>query len=322
MRPIAFLCFAATCLAQTPPSAPLPPDAGAPSTYSLGVDDQLMVKALDADEVTTTTPIRIDARGNITLPMVGRVHAAGLTTEQLADLLEESLKHYLRHPDVSVYLVETRSQPVSVLGAVQSPGVHQLQGHKTLFEVLSLAGGIRQDAGYSIKITRRLEWGRIPLPDAKDDPTGRYSIASVNIKSVMDAQSPAENIEIKPEDVITVPKGQLVYVIGTVRKPGGFVLGEDQHLSVLQVLSLAEGFDRYADSRHARIMRPIPGSDTRTEIPIDLKALLAGKMPDVPLQANDLLFVPLSGKKAGAAQALNTVLGVSSAVASAAVYRY
>jgi polysaccharide export outer membrane protein len=80
-----------------------------------------MVRALDAEEVTTTAPIRIDARGNITLPMIGRVHAAGLTTEQLADVLEEHLKHYLQHPDVSVYLVETRSQPVSVLGAVQSP---------------------------------------------------------------------------------------------------------------------------------------------------------------------------------------------------------
>jgi polysaccharide export outer membrane protein len=281
-----------------------------------------MVRALDAEEVTTTAPIRIDARGNITLPMIGRVHAAGLTTEQLADLLEEHLKHYLQHPDVSVYLVETRSQPVSVLGAVQSPGVHQLEGHKTLFEVISLAGGIRQDAGYSIKITRRIEWGRIPLPDAKDDPTGRYSIASVNIKSIMDAQNPAENIEIKPEDVISVPKGQLVYVIGTVRKPGGFVLGEDQHLSALQILSLAEGLDRFANARKARIMRPIPGSDTRTEIPIDLKALLAGKTPDVPLQANDLLFVPLSGKKSAAATAVTTVLGMSSAVGTAAIYRY
>jgi polysaccharide export outer membrane protein len=322
MRPLLLLSLAAACLAQAPPSTPLPPDAGAPSSYALGVDDQLMVRALDAEEVTTTVPIRIDARGNITLPMIGRVHAAGLTTEQLADLLEDHLKHFLQHPDVSVYLVETRSQPVSVLGAVQTPGVHQLEGHKTLFEVISLAGGVRQDAGYSIKITRRMEWGRIPLPDAKDDPTGRYSIASVNIKSVMDAQNPAENIEIKPEDVITVPKGQLVYVIGTVHKPGGFVLGEDQHLSALQILSLAEGLDRFADARKARIMRPVPGSDTRTEIPIDLKALLAGKVPDVPLQANDLLFVPLSGRKSGAATALTSVLGVTSAVAAAAVYHY
>jgi polysaccharide export outer membrane protein len=291
--------------------------AEAPNTYALGIDDQIMVKALDAEEVTTTTPIRIDARGTITLPMVGRVHAAGLTTEQLADLLDEHLKKYLQHPDVSVYLVEMRSQPVSVLGAVQTPGVHQLEGHKTLFEVISMAGGARQDAGYTIKITRKLEWGRVPLPDAKDDPSGRYSIASVNIKSVMDAQNPADNIEIKPEDVISVPKGQLIYVIGSVQKPGGYVLGEDEHLSALQVLSLSGGLDHFADSRHAKVMRPVPGSDTRTEIPIDLKALLAGKTPDIPLRANDLLFVPNSGKKAAAAQTVSTAL----ALTSTAIYR-
>jgi polysaccharide export outer membrane protein len=296
--------------------------AQTPDTYALGIDDQLMVKALDAEEVTTTAPIRIDARGNITLPMIGRIHAAGLTTEQLADLLEEQLKKYLQHPDVSVYLVEMRSQPISILGAVTTPGVHQLQGHKTLFEVISLAGGVRLDAGYSIKITRRIEWGRIPLPDAKDDPTGRYSIASVNIKNIMDAENPAENIEIKPEDVISVPKGELIYVIGSVRKPGGFVLGENQHLSALQVLSLAEGLDHFADSRHARIMRPVPGTEARMEIPLDMKALLDGKTADVPLQANDLLFVPNSGKKAAAAQALTTVLGMGTSIGTGlAIYR-
>jgi len=276
-----------------------------------------MVRALDAEEVTTPTPIRIDARGSISLPMVGRLHAVGLTTEQLADLIEERLKKYLQHPDVSVYLVEMRSQPVSVLGAVTNPGVHQLQGHKTLFEVISLAGGLKPEAGYSIKITRRLEWGRIPLPDAKDDSTGGFSVAGVNVKSVMDAKNPAENIEIKPEDVISVPKGDLIYVIGSVKKPGGFVLDQNEHLSALQVLSLAEGLDHFADSRHARIMRPIPDSDARTEIAIDLKALLDGKEPDIPLQANDLLFVPNSGKKAAAAQAVTTALGLT----SVALYR-
>jgi polysaccharide export outer membrane protein len=283
-----------------------------PSTYALGIDDQLMIKALDADEVSTTQPIRIDSRGNITLPMVGRVHAAGLTTEQLGDIIEESLKKYLQHPDVSVYLVEIRSQPISVLGAVQTPGVHQLQGHKTLFEVISMAGGVRQDAGYTIKITRRLEWGRIPLPDAKDDPTSRYSIASVNIKDIMEAQNPGENIEIKPEDVISIPKGELIYVIGSVNRPGGFVLDQNQHLSALQILALSGGLEHFANSRHARIMRPVPGSDARTEIAIDLKAILDGKTADVQLQANDLLFVPNSSKKAAMAQAVN--LGTNVAV--------
>lgn len=101
-----------------------------------------------------------------------------------------------------------------------NPGTHQLEGHKSLFEVISLVGGLRPDAGYKINITRQLTQGRIPLPDAADDPTGKFSIASVTIKSVLDASDPSENIEIKPEDVISVPRGELIYVIGAVRKPG------------------------------------------------------------------------------------------------------
>jgi polysaccharide export outer membrane protein len=295
----------------------------ASDTYALGIDDQIMIKALDADEVTTLAPLRIDGRGDITLPMIGRVHAAGLTTDQLSGVVAQHLKKYLRHPDVSVYLVEMRSQPISVLGSVQNPGVHQLQGRKNLFEVISLAGGIRADAGYTIKITRRLEWGPIPLATAKGDPTGQFSVASVSVKSIMAAENPGENIEIKPDDVISVPKGELIYVIGAVRKPGGFVLGESEHLSTLQVLSLAEGLDNFADARHAKIMRPTPGSESRQEIPIDLKRLLKGNEKDLPLQANDLLFVPLSGKKAAVTQTVATALGMGSNIGTGLVlYRH
>ena len=137
MRLFILLCLGICCFGQT--TSPV----AAPDTYSLGVDDQIMVRALDAEEVTTPTPIRIDSRGNISLPMLGRIHAAGLTTEQLADLIEESLKKYLQHPDVSVYLVDVHKQPVSVLGAVQTPGVQLFSGNKTLFEAISAAGGIR-----------------------------------------------------------------------------------------------------------------------------------------------------------------------------------
>lgn len=285
------------------------------STYALGPDDQVLITALDAEEVSTKAPIRIDSRGNINLPMVGRIRAAGLTPEQLEREIETRLKKYLQNPDVTVSLVEMRSQPISILGAVQTPGVHQLQGHKTLFEVISSAGGIRQDAGYQIKITRKLEWGRLPLPSAQDDPSGRFSIGSVSVKSVMDAENPAENIDVKPEDVISVPKGQLVYVIGAVRKSGGFVLGESESISALQLLSLAEGLDRFANTKESKIMRPIgSGSAERQEIPVNLRAMLDGKATDVKLQAQDILFIPTSGKKAAATRTIETALGIGTSV--------
>ena len=335
-----FLC-ALACLAQTPPppdsaqnAQPAQPAANvtgriafapaksdAPTNYILGPDDQITIQAPDVEEITKS-PVRIDMRGNINLPMVGRIQAAGLTADELEEKIKLRLKKYLQEPDVTVAITEFRSQPISILGAVQTPGVHQLQGRKTLFEVLSMAGGLRADAGYSVRITRRLEWGRIPLASAKDDPTGMFSIASVNVKSIMDATNPAENIAVKPEDVISVPKADIVYVFGAVHKAGGFVLGESETLSALQILSLAEGLDRFADTQHSKIMRPAGNSAARTEIPIDLKKLIAGKGPDIPLKADDILFIPTSGKKAAAVRGLEAAIGMGSSIGSGvAIYR-
>lgn len=270
-----------------------------PTTYTLGPEDQILVKVLDAEEISTkeNAPIRIDSRGTITLPMIGRLTAAGLTTEQLEVEIENRLKKFIHEPDVSVYLTEMRSQPISILGSVASPGVHQLQGSKTLFEALSLAGGLKPDAGHSIKITRRLEWGRIPLPSAEDDSTGQFSVATLKVKTIMEAQSPEENIQVRPNDVISVPRAELIYVVGSVRRSGGFILGERETISALQALALADGVERTASLKNAKILRAIAGSDQREEIPVDLKKLMAGKGGDVPMRADDILFVPNSMAK-------------------------
>jgi len=282
---------------------PLPP----PDTYTLGPGDQIIVRVLDLEEIDNK-PVPIDLRGSINLPVAGRIQASGLTTERLEAAIAERLKKVLVKPDVSVYLAEMRSQPVSLLGQVQTPGVHQLQGQKNLFEVLSLAGGLRQEAGPVINITRRLEWGPIPLPSASNDSTGRFSVASIDVKSVMNASNPAENILIMPNDVISVPKADTIYVIGAVKKPGAYVLGEHHTLSALQVLALAEGTDRTAATQDAKIMRVLPDSNDRAEIPVDLRNILSGKTPDIPLSADDILFVPTSKAKAVGYRALEALV--------------
>jgi polysaccharide biosynthesis/export protein len=293
-----------------------PPAAPAPDTYTLGAGDQIVIRVPDFEEIDNKT-VPIDLKGSVNLPAVGRIQASGLTTEQLEAVIAEHLKRYLVKPDVSVYLTEMRSQPVSILGQVQAPGVHQLQGQKNLFEVLSLAGGLRQEAGNVINITRRLEWGPIPLPDAANDSSGQFSVASVDVKSVMNASNPAENILIKPNDVISVPKADTIYVIGAVRKPGAYVLGEHLSLSALQILALAEGADKTADTKDARIMRVIPGSNDRAEIPVDLKTILNGKMPDIPLTADDILFIPISKAKAAGYRTLDALVQIG----TMAIYR-
>src|SRR5438105_3544270 len=116
--------------------------AESPFNYVLGPDDEITVQAADIEEISGK-PVRIDLRGNINLPMIGRVEAAGLTADQLEGRIKDRFKKYLQHPDITISVTEFRSQPISVLGAVNNPGVHQLQGSKNLFGVLSLAGGLR-----------------------------------------------------------------------------------------------------------------------------------------------------------------------------------
>jgi polysaccharide export outer membrane protein len=173
----------------------------------LGPDDQVSIRALHAEEITDK-PVQIDGEGFLKLPLVGRVKASGLTVEGLESEIMERLKIYINDPQVSATITEFRSQPISVLGAVNAPGVIQLRGRKTLVEVLSLAGGLRNDAGYRIEITRRAEWGDVPLPGAKTQDG--YSIAEVSVAPLLEAKKPKVNIDIKPYDTISVPKGDLV----------------------------------------------------------------------------------------------------------------
>ncbi len=282
----------------------------APTDYILGPGDLINLSVANLEEMSNR-PMRIDGRGDINLPLVGRIHAADLTAANLEAEIEARLQKQLNEPHVIVGVVEFRSQPVSVLGYVTSPGVHQLEGHKTLFEMLSLAGGLKPEAGYSIKISRNLKWGRIPLPDARNDPTGQFSIASVSVEKILNATNPTENIVIEPEDTITVPRADLIYVVGSVKKPGGFVMGQDQTISALKILSLAEGLERTAAGDKARIMRTVPGSPTRTEIAINLKKLMAGKGPDMQLKSEDILFVPNSAAKSVLAKAAEASLSVA-----------
>jgi polysaccharide export outer membrane protein len=287
------------------------------STYVLGPGDQILVRVLDMEEMSKEA-FQIDMRGNINLPMVGRIHAKGMTVEQLEEAIAARLKSYIKQPDVSVTLHEMRSQPVSVLGSVRNPGVHQLQGQKSLLEVLSLAGGLQPEAGYSVRIARRKEWGPIPLPGARLDESGQYWVAEVGVKEIMEARSPEKNIPVKPQDVVTVPKGQMVYVMGAVKKSGGFVLGEKEKTTVLEALSMAEGCDNFAKRSGAKILRKTDNPDKRLEIALDLSKILDGKQRDVLMEQDDILFVPISGTKKVMARSAEAAIGIGTGLA---IYR-
>ncbi len=282
--------------------------------YVLSPEDVVVIRASDAEELSDK-PMRIDSSGYLRLPLVGNVRAEGLTLDQLETELATRLGKHIRKPRVSVSLVEHPSQTVSVIGAVRSPGVHQLQSGKTLVEVLSLAGGISPEAGYRAKITRPLKWGRIPLANAQDDPTGQFSVGEVLLKEILEAKNPAQNIVIRPQDIVSVPLAQRIYVIGEVRKPGGFTLHEEERISILQALSLAEGLARTAGAKNSKILRPSPGGNSeRTEIAINVQKILQGKAPDLQLQQEDILFVPNNAPKSAALRGVEAAIGIGSAL--------
>jgi polysaccharide export outer membrane protein len=287
------------------------------STYLLGAEDELQISGPEPDEVPTKI-VRVDGEGDIQVPLVGRIHVAGLTVQQAEQEVNKKLAVYVKKPQAALDVKELRSQPASVLGAVNQPGVHQVEGRKTLLEMISLAGGVRPDAGYSIRITRQVEWGCIPLPGATMDASGQFSVAQVKLQDIMEAKVPEENIQIFPHDVISVPKAELIYVTGDVKKSGGFILGEKQNMSVLQAISMAEGLGTAPDTKHAKILRMVPGADQRTEIPVDLKTILQGKGQDVPLQGNDILFVPDSTGRKIAIRALEAAIQTGTGLA---IYR-
>lgn len=290
--------------------------AGA-DAYVLGPQDLLNIRVIDMEEIGDD-PYPIDLRGYITLPRIGRVHAAGLTVEQLQALLTSKFKEYLQEPVVNISVAEFHSQPVSILGAVETPGVHQIMGSKTLFEVISEAGGLKDDAGNTITITRKLSNGALPLPNAVTDPSGRYSIADLNIRSVMSAKNPQDNIPVMPYDVITVPKADLIYVVGAVKRPGGFPLQERANMTVLEALSLSQGLDRGASSDRAKILRTDETTHARLEIPINIKKILDGKSSDQPLLSNDILFIPSSTAKLATYRALEALVQTGTGIA---IYR-
>jgi polysaccharide biosynthesis/export protein len=315
MISLCIACVPGMLTAQETPENSSEKTAGiALPAYVLGPGDQIMIRVLEAEEIADK-PVRIDASGFIPLLMIGRVRAAGLTVEELEKSITQKLQAHLRRPQVSVSVIEFSSQPVSVIGAVNNPGVHQLQGRKTLVEILSLAGGLKPDAGPLVKITRPQQWGRIPLPQAVPDGSGQYTVADVSLKDLVEAISPRENILVQPNDVISVPRAKMVYVVGDVGKPGGFIVDGQEAITVLKALSLAQGLSKEAAPQRAKIIHPATDGNKSLESPVPLNKILQGKSPDMALQAEDILFVPGSAPKKAAARAVEAAIQAGTGIA-------
>jgi polysaccharide export outer membrane protein len=260
------------------------------------VGDELSIWALGVDEPSPKA-ISVDPDGYIDFPMAGRVKAAGLTVQELKSSLGGHLTTYVKKPEVTISIVDYHSQPVSVIGAVKDPGVRELRGGKRLVEVIAMAGGITAEGGNTIYVTRRKEWGPlsvegIPTEDSEDSHT-----VKIPVNGLLQAGRSEYNILLRPHDTVTVPRAHLVYVLGDVNKPGGYVLNERESISVLEVLTLAGGMSRTASAKNASILRVDAGTTQRRQIAVNLKQIVNARSGDLDLRPDDILFVPNSASR-------------------------
>ncbi len=305
----------------------------------IGPDDLLNISIFEAPEMNCT--VRVSASGEISLELLGAVHAAGFTPRELESVLQGLLRRtYMKDPHVGVFVQELQSHAVSVVGAVKMPGVFQIRGTKTVIEVLSMAQGLADDAGDTVIIMHGARYdesgnsnGPVPIRAgiaqmppprgvlAKNDgsqPTAgekNGEIEKINLKKLLESADSALNVRVRPGDIVKVPRAGIVYVVGEVNKPGGFVLQNNENISVLQALALAEGPTHTSAIGRARIIRTDPATGKRTEIPVNLGKIFSGKAPDTFLRQKDIVFVPNSAAKnvfyRGSEAVLQTAAGVA-----------
>jgi polysaccharide export outer membrane protein len=269
----------------------------------LGPGDLVEVSVYGVPELATKA--RVSNDGDLYLPLIDYVHVADLSLEESQKLIEKRLDDggFVKNPHVTIFVDDYSSQGISLLGEVGKPGIYPVLGNRRLFDVLSAAGGLTDRAGNKVTITHRNQPG-------KPETIG----LSRNL-----TESPDSNVDVRPGDTIEVHRAPIIYVVGDVGKPSGLLVDNGQ-LTVLQALALAGGTNRTAKLNSARILRKSAGPNGVVETPVPLKKMLQAKAPDITLQANDILFVPVSGAKLAAGRGIEAVLAMTTAVSIYAVH--
>jgi len=257
----------------------------------IGPDDTVTIVALNVEEISK--PWRVGASGELNLPMVGRVTAAGKTVDQLESEIAARLKTYVKEPQVTIYVSDFKSHPVTVTGAVEKPGTIQLERPAPLFAVLAQSGGIK-DPGPTITISRAVENGDIPYKSARRSQDGKFSIVELPVQDVLRGHGDSANIEVRPFDTITVSqekKPKLVYLAGEFNKPGAIELATQDTVSLTKALAMAGGLTHTASAKHT-VIRHFNDKGQETAFAyVDLRKVLNGEAKDLTLSEGDVVLV-------------------------------
>lgn len=279
----------------------------------VGPNDLLGVAVYDSPELTR--PVRVDESGNIRLPMVQTpIHVADLYPAEIEGVITKALiaNNVLVDPLVSVSVMEYRSRPITVMGAVRTPLEFQADGPVTLLDAISRAGGLAENAGSEILLSR-------PPRGAGDQSAALTE--RIPVQSLLNLKDASANRILEGGDIIRVPVADQVYVLGTVKRPGAFSLSNGAESSVLKALALSGGLDQHP-AHIAYIYREEAGSGGRNEIPVDIRKIIAHKEPDVALEGNDILYIPQATARMVSGKVLETSLGVAVAVGTTLLYLY
>jgi polysaccharide export outer membrane protein len=351
-----------------------------PHDYVVGRGDLMSVEVFDVPELSRD--VRVSQTGTIGLPLVSvRLHVAGLTEIQVQQKVAEVLEAngLVSHPQVMVSVKEKKSKPIVLVGAVAHPMVYQADRPVTLIEVLAEAGGIANDAGDVVIITRNESAnvsaraaaeppeigpedavaatnpssssadtpgppanqpaatpedsagktpsntetasaapqgaanGTVPPPLSASDAVPPATIITVNLSEILERGETQNNIPLQAGDVVTIPHAGIVYALGAVARPGGFVATNDRaQLSTLKILALAGGTTAIAKRGDAVIIRK-DASGKQQSIPVDLAKIVKRESEDVQLKPSDILYVPPSPGKAALIRLGEIAVGVATA---------
>ncbi len=270
------------------------------STLRLGPGDLVELKVFGAPELSST--LRVSSEGDITVALIGSVKVSELTPEAAQKEIERRFHDggYLQDPHVSILIKEFASQGISVLGEVAHPGIYPLMGAPRLLDAIAVAGGTTARAGKTVIIAHR---------GTPNSPQKMQLFGDAERLS-------AQDVSLLPGDTVMVSRAGIVYVSGDVHTPGGFAMDQNEHITVMQAIALAQGLNPTASLGSARIIRRQEGA--LKEIPVELKQIMAAKSPDIELKDEDVLFVPNSTSKSAARRSLESIVQVATGVA---IYR-
>ena len=271
------------------------------ATIKIGPGDLLEITVFDVPEMTQQ--VRVGADGKVELELIGNTALAGLTAQEAAKTIARELRDqkFLLHPQVNVMVKEFASQGVSVMGEVQHPGVYQVLGPRSVIDVISMAGGLTNVADTRITVKRR---------------SGTEDKVTVKLKTDDPDTSLSNDVEIYPGDLVLVPRAGIVYVLGDVNKPGGFVMQDSGKISLLQALAQAGGPNKTASLSKSVLLRKRAQGQGYVPHPLDVSKIERGQGEDLELGPNDILFI--AGNKLKGV--LANTQSIATSIGSASIY--